>query len=227
MSSLVIKARGWRVRNLIEKHSILLSTYFESLLYNAFSDLCFVQAPCCTCFTERLARRRLASLSACLCAISAPLIASSSTDLRDHPKSPNAFILFRSYYLAHPYLLPPDVRHQKDVSRYVAWVWRELPDFKRQEWFAKAQEEKERREAIILGHTPTASHLHTSNVSPPVSRLLILTDCFDLIRSLQYSQGVMSMGPMQPSRVTIPGLDDLTDADLQALIGDCLNDMPF
>lgn len=88
---------------------------------------------------------------------------------RAQPKSPNAFLLFRSYFISHPYLLPPDLTHQKDVSRYVAWVWNELPDHKRAEWYQKAREEKERRESRYNATTTALSHSHMSEPHSSVS----------------------------------------------------------
>lgn len=94
---------------------------------------------------------------------------------RKQPKSPNAFLLFRSYFISHPDLLPPDLTHQKDVSRYVAWVWNELPDHKRAEWYQKAREEKERRERRYSAAACAIPHLHMSEPQCSVSDFQVLT----------------------------------------------------
>ena len=85
------------------------------------------------------------------------------------PKPPNAFILFRSYYLSNPALLPHDTVQQKDISKYVAWVWNALPDEHKQQWYEKAREEKERREGNSPSPSVPASFAHMSSAKYSVS----------------------------------------------------------
>ncbi|EJD06802.1 aldolase [Fomitiporia mediterranea MF3/22] len=59
-------------------------------------------------------------------------------------RSPNAFILFRSHFIATGQV-PPGMVHQNDVSRHVAEVWKsQLTPSDRAVFFKKAQEEKVR-----------------------------------------------------------------------------------
>ncbi|EJD06817.1 uncharacterized protein FOMMEDRAFT_165509 [Fomitiporia mediterranea MF3/22] len=59
-------------------------------------------------------------------------------------RSPNAFILFRSHFIATGQV-PPGMVHQNDVSRHVAEVWKsQLTPSDRAVFFKKAQDEKVR-----------------------------------------------------------------------------------
>ncbi|KAH8115411.1 hypothetical protein DFH11DRAFT_105184 [Phellopilus nigrolimitatus] len=60
-------------------------------------------------------------------------------------KSSNAFILFRSHAIAN-HMLPESVKHQNDVSRMVAELWRGQDDATRAHFFKMADQEKARRE---------------------------------------------------------------------------------
>lgn len=64
-------------------------------------------------------------------------------------RSPNAFILFRSFIIANK-LFPPELTHQNDVSRYIAELWRSGSPTLRSLFFEKADAEKLRVE--IEGH---------------------------------------------------------------------------
>ncbi|EJD07324.1 uncharacterized protein FOMMEDRAFT_130541 [Fomitiporia mediterranea MF3/22] len=69
-----------------------------------------------------------------------------STPVSRKRRSPNAFILFRSYYIANK-RVPPEIVHQNDVSRYVAEVWKtKLTPSDRAVFFKMAEEEKIRFE---------------------------------------------------------------------------------
>ncbi|KAH8115405.1 hypothetical protein DFH11DRAFT_1877139 [Phellopilus nigrolimitatus] len=59
-------------------------------------------------------------------------------------KSSNAFILFRSHAIAN-HMLPESVKHQNDVSRMVAELWRGQDDATRAHFFKMADQEKARR----------------------------------------------------------------------------------
>ncbi|KAH8115395.1 hypothetical protein DFH11DRAFT_1589137 [Phellopilus nigrolimitatus] len=59
-------------------------------------------------------------------------------------KSSNAFILFRSHAIAN-HMLPESVKHQNDVSRMVAELWRDQDDATRAHFFKMADQEKARR----------------------------------------------------------------------------------
>ncbi|KAH8115402.1 hypothetical protein DFH11DRAFT_104662 [Phellopilus nigrolimitatus] len=59
-------------------------------------------------------------------------------------KSSNAFILFRSHAIAN-HMLPESVKHQNDVSRMVAELWRGQDDATRAHFFKMADREKARR----------------------------------------------------------------------------------
>ncbi|KAL5485884.1 hypothetical protein ACEPAI_6927 [Sanghuangporus weigelae] len=58
-------------------------------------------------------------------------------------RSPNAFILYRSYIIAEK-LYPPWMTHQNDVSCYVAGRWKAAPVSERNKFFRMADDEKRR-----------------------------------------------------------------------------------
>lgn len=84
---------------------------------------------------------------------------STSSTPQKKKKSPNAFILYRSYVLAHN-LLPGSVTHQNDVSRRVAELWRSETEQVKRQFFQLAIEERERMESQgLLSHSYLAERV--------------------------------------------------------------------
>ena len=65
--------------------------------------------------------------------------------LSRRPRSPNAFILYRSHIIANK-LYPSEITHQNDISRFVSQKWKNASTSERAEFFQKAEEEKRRME---------------------------------------------------------------------------------
>ncbi|KLO05815.1 high mobility group box, partial [Schizopora paradoxa] len=55
------------------------------------------------------------------------------------PRPPNAFILFRSDFIAKH---KRDLSNQQSISRIAGVVWKALPESERKIWFARAEEAK-------------------------------------------------------------------------------------
>ncbi|EJD07311.1 uncharacterized protein FOMMEDRAFT_24719 [Fomitiporia mediterranea MF3/22] len=121
-------------------------------------------------------------------------------------RSPNAFILFRSYYIANK-RVPPEIVHQNDVSRYVAEVWKtKLTPSDRAVFFKMAEEEKIRFE-IEGPREPVKKRRSRSKKACQTSTLKSTTDSYlpPSHTSPDY-KGSVSLSAPQPTHAIPPSL---------------------
>ncbi|KAL5508786.1 hypothetical protein ACEPAG_7241 [Sanghuangporus baumii] len=84
-------------------------------------------------------------------------------------RSPNAFILYRSYIIAEK-LYPPWMTHQNDVSRYVAERWKAASVSERNKFFRMAEDEKRRLQDETCSIEPSKRKRSRSSKKSRTSR---------------------------------------------------------